>query len=292
MKNLIIIFLIISALRISAQEFAPIGSIWYYDQGTANSELISYQTIESVADTIINGVSCRKLVKTSRYALTPEMSDLFMYSRNDSVFYFANNEFNLLYDFSASKGDTIILGFYTNYDGTPLKMIIDSTIDITINGKVSKVQYVTSGDGMSIEFGGMVISGIGNLEYMFPHYDMWNEGPLRCYDDSIYGLYKNAWHNNNGWNFQDCDQIITGIAENSRASEIALYPNPTGSLLYISYLDRQTEYKVYDCFGRLIISGLVLPSETINICDLRDGIYSILLINNKIKTITRRVIKT
>jgi len=291
MKNLITIFFAILALQISAQDFAPIGALWHYDEGTANSELISYETIESIADTMISTVSCRKLIKTSRYGLTPVLSDIFMYSRNDSVFFLADNEFHLLYDFSADKGDTIILGYYTNHDGTALKMIIDSTSEISINGQIRKLQYVTSGDGISIEFGGIVISGIGNIEYMFPHYDMWNEGPLRCYEDSICGLFKNSRHTNNGWNFQDCDQIITGINEAGLANGVSLYPNPTTSLLNISNLDQKTEYVIIECYGRSLKGGFLLPSETINIEDLPDGIYSILLINNKIKTITRRIIK-
>jgi hypothetical protein len=36
-------------------EWAPLGSIWHYTQVTLNPDLISYTTIESVSDTVING---------------------------------------------------------------------------------------------------------------------------------------------------------------------------------------------------------------------------------------------
>jgi hypothetical protein len=292
MKNLIIIILTISTLQISAQEFAPIGSIWHYDQGTVNPQLITFHSIESISDTLINNISCRKLLKTSRYSGIPQTSNVFIYSSNDSVFLFANNEFNLLYDFSAVAGDTVSIGYFTNHDGSPLKMIIDSTSTITINGHLKNIQYVTCGDGISIEFGGTVISGIGNTEYMFPGSDGYVDGPLRCYNDGIIGLFINQDHPDNGWNFQDCEQTITGIEENNQSTMIDIYPNPSSSLLFISEIDMNTNYLLYDCQGRLIKKGNVLPSEPININNLPDGLYSILLINNKIKTITRRVVKS
>jgi hypothetical protein len=291
MKNLLIIFFVISVFRISAQEFAPIGSVWHYDQGTPNPTLITFETIESISDTIINTINCRKLIRTSRYAGIPQTSELFMYSSNDSVFYYANNEFNLLYNFSAATDDTVTLGYFTNHDGSPLKMIIDSTGSITINGHVRKIQYVTCGDGISIEFGGSVISGIGNSEYMFPRPDGYTDGPLRCYNDSNTGLFINQNHPDNGWNFQDCEQTITGIEENSQSRMIDIFPNPSTSLITIFRIDTKTNYLFYDYLGRLIKQGYVLPSESINVSDLPGGIYSILLINNKIKTISRRIIK-
>ena len=291
MKKLISIILISISLHAFSQEFAPLGAKWHYDLAF-NTGLITYQTIESLSDTVINGKPCRKLINFAIVSGVPETTYLYMYSVNDSVFWYNNGDFHLLYYFGALPGDTITLGYFTTYNGSPLKMLIDSTSTININGQIRTLQYVSCGDNIFIEFGGIIISGIGNLNWIFPITDMQADGPLRCYSDSLVGLFLNPFHYNNGWNFQDCEQqIITEIEENSKLPTVDVYPIPSNSLIFISNLDRNTKYLLYDYQGRVINKGIVAPSEPIQIKSYPNGIYSIILINNKIKAISRRVMK-
>lgn len=289
MKRLLFVFLTAVSYQISAQEFAPVGSKWHYDEGTFNPNLITFQTIESVSDTIINSVPCRKLIRVSRFSGTPDTSILYMYSMNDSVFFYIENNFHLLYDFSAIAGDTITLGYYTTYNGSPLLMVIDSTGTIDVNGQIRSLQYITCGDGISIEFGGIVIEGIGNTNYMFPLPDNSMDGPLRCYEDSITGLFINPYHQENGWNFQDCEQIITGINQPEAVTEITLFPNPTTNSLAITNLDRPTDFKFFDIHGRSVKSGKVNPTQLIDLNDLTKGLYFLKLWNSKLLTIKKIV---
>ena len=61
--------------------------------------MISFEKIESVLDTTINGILCEKLkANTSNEAN-------YVYSKNDSVFVYKGNSFNLLYDFGANTGE-------------------------------------------------------------------------------------------------------------------------------------------------------------------------------------------
>ena len=62
MKKILLIIVITFSIQANAQEFAPIGAIWHYSQKTLNPNLISYKTIESISDTIIIGVVCKKLI--------------------------------------------------------------------------------------------------------------------------------------------------------------------------------------------------------------------------------------
>ncbi|MEI7981065.1 MAG: T9SS type A sorting domain-containing protein [Bacteroidota bacterium] len=289
MKKLILILLTAISIQATSQEFAPIGAKWHYDQGTFNPDLTTYQTFESISDTVINGISCRKLMKISRMAGT-EMSWLYMYSVNDSVFFYSGNSFHLLYDFGAMTGDTVTVGYYTTYDGSPLKMSIDSTSTIIINGETRKLQYVSCGDGMVIEFGGIVIEGIGNVTYMFPRHDLSLDGPLRCYEDSNIGLFINPYHSDNGWNFQDCEQVLTGIADKGKTADITIYPNPASRFLEIANLDRPTEFTFINIQGKVIKSGIVKPSQLINLNDLSRGLYFLKLQNSNLLT-TRKIIK-
>jgi len=289
-KKLLFVFLIAISCRISAQEFAPVGSIWHYDEGTVSPEIITFQTIESVSDTSINGTPCRKMIRISRYSATPDTSYLYMYSVNDSVFFYIDNDFHLLYDFSATAGDTITLGYYTTQSGSPLLMVIDSTGIIDINGQIRTLQDVTCGDGISVEFGGIVIEGIGNINYMFPLLDNFVDGPLRCYQDSITGLFINPYHLENGWNFQDCDQIITGINQPELITELNVFPNPTTHSLTITNLDRPAGFQLIDIHGRTVKSGKVIPSQAINLDDLVNGIYFLEVWNSMNVTI-KKIIK-
>ena len=289
MKKLLFIILTVISFQATSQEFAPVGAKWHYDQGTFYPDLTSYQTLESISDTIINGISCRKLMKISRMAGT-EISWLYMYSVNDRVFFFAGNSFHLLYDFGAITGDTVTVDYYTTYDGSPLKMVIDSTGTVIINGESRKLQYVSCGDGMFIEFGGIVIEGIGNVNYMFPRLDLSLDGPLRCYEDSIIGFFINQYHSDNGWNFQDCEQILTGIADKGRTIDIKIYPNPAKRFLVITNLDLPAEFTFYDLQGRRMLDGMVDPSRSIDLNDLPAGMYFLRLRNSKL-LITKKIIK-
>ena len=168
MKKLISIIVLISfSGLIFGQGFAPIGAIWHYSQGTINPDMTSFKTIESISDTIINGQLCRKMIEVERMFDTTSVNYHFMYSENDSVFFFGDNDFHLLYDFGANTGDTIILNAFQTYNGTPLEMIIDSTGEILVNNELRKIQYITCGDGIVIEFGRHVIENIGNTSFMF-----------------------------------------------------------------------------------------------------------------------------
>ena len=287
MKNLFLIILISISLQISAQEFAPIGAKWHYSQGTLNPELIAFKTIESISDTTINGKDCKKLIEVSEYN-PPFMPWLFMYSSNDSVFIYKEGTFHLLYDFGAIAGDTLTLG-YSTYNGLPLKMIIDSTSTITINGQLKKLQYVTCGDGIVIEFGGKVIEGIGNTEYMFPRLDGNLDGPLRCYEDNTLGLFINSYHYNNGWDFQNCEQIITGINDLHVSETIKIYPNPVTSSFSLINLDRATEFEIFDIHGRNVMSGIVKFRQVIKIENLQKGLYFLRLKNSKLSIIMKVV---
>jgi hypothetical protein len=62
---LIILWLVLISDVTFSQDFAPIGAQWYYSEHHAFSGDIDYLKIESVKDTVIKGLACRKLVKNT-----------------------------------------------------------------------------------------------------------------------------------------------------------------------------------------------------------------------------------
>jgi uncharacterized protein YlzI (FlbEa/FlbD family) len=270
-RILTVLFALLPVL-INAQNFAPVGATWHYSYQTIDPHLISFEKIESVSDTTINGILCKKLVASN------SVQEYYVYSKNDSVFVYKENSFHLLYDFGATTGDTITLGsYYTTQDGLPLKMKIDSVATLLVSGRPRKVQFVTCGDGMIIEFGGQVIEGIGNTNYLFPTLDFSPTGPLRCYQDTATSLFFNPYYTHGNWNQTDCEQfiVIHSLPESETGNSMSVFPNPASNYLNVAGIELNSDYCIYDTTGRKVLQGVVHRSNTVDIQSLESGIYSL-----------------
>ena len=112
-KILTLLLVIFGCGNMKAQvEFAPIGAEWHYDYN--NAETLGYVLIESVSDTIIDGINCRKLVKS--YNVYDQTSDTlkrqvvgheYMTQINDSVMIYRYGKLMKLYDLNAKIGERL-----------------------------------------------------------------------------------------------------------------------------------------------------------------------------------------
>ena len=68
---------------------------------------------------------------------------------------------------------------------------------------------------------------------MFPRSENNPYIALRCYEDSDLGLFLNPYHPPYGWNFEECDEIITGIDEIN--ADIPAYKTRYKNLLFVVY---------------------------------------------------------
>ncbi len=254
------------------EPFAQAGAEWHYTLGTVNPDLFVYKTISYVTDTMIDDKLCSKMLEQDYDQSAGSRIYHYMYQKNDSVFFFKDGLFHLLYDFGAQVGDTIELGYYTTYSGDPLKMIIDSTGIINVSEEDRKIQYVTCGDGMVIEFGNHVIAGIGSTSFMFPTLDFSYDGPLRCYSDSNIEVFHNPLYDGPAWNGEDCAETTLSVDKISQA-RLNVYPNPSNDIIRINGLASPATYKISTTNGISVKSGSIHPSQTINIKDLKPGVY-------------------
>ena len=62
-------------------------------------------------------------------------------------------------------------------------------------------------------------------------------------------------------------------------SEINIYPNPATDILYFDNLKSNTKILIYDNLGRLV-SEKVLINNSINVSNLPNGFYTILIKND------------
>ena len=85
------------------------------------------------------------------------------------------------------------------------------------------------------------------------------------------------------------DQIITETQDLTQAvQQLSAYPNPCGDVLNISQNTTDARYFIYDLNGSLIQSDNA--SSTINVSDLKTGVYFFTLVN-KTSTQTLKIIK-
>ncbi|MEI7676831.1 MAG: T9SS type A sorting domain-containing protein [Bacteroidales bacterium] len=195
---------------VCAAQWPPLDAKWYYTNSYLQTNTISYSTVETVKDTIVGTSACRVIAE--RFGGYRQDVSYIVKRNNDSIFlYNADKSFSLLYNFAAQKGESYTTG-YLKADGKPLVVYVDSVKQIVLNGKSKRVQYVHSGDGFTIDFGGVVIEDIGNTTSFFPQLEMGHYGPLRCYSDAAMGNVKNPYYpaNESKWNRVDCDQVVPG----------------------------------------------------------------------------------
>ncbi|GEM_PF-1280601 len=270
------------------EPFAQADAEWHYSLSTDNPELLVYKTISYVSDTIIDDKLCSKMLEQDYEQSAASREFHYMYQRNDSVFFYKEGLFHLLYDFGAETGDTIELGYYTTGTGAPLEMIIDSTGTINVSGEERKIQYVTCGDGLVIEFCKQVISGIGSTSFMFPTLEFSYDGPLRCYSDSTTEIFHNPFYSGTGWNGVDCEETSVSVNELS-TGRIGLYPNPAYDKIKVEGLKGIASYRILTTNGILIREGLIQQLATIDISDLNQGIYLLEIVEDDYKMVRKLV---
>ncbi len=292
MKTLLLLrFLLLPTLTF-AQTWAPIGAKWTYTQGTINPNFTTFKTFESVADTAINGQSCKKLTTIEHYgSIWSDTSQLYTYSDSSRVYFLDVTGRCLIYDFNAQPGDTFVLECFHGANGRPIIVKVLSVDTITINGHQRKrFDYLVS--DLIMDFSGFVIEGIGNIYGMFPVVHHTYGGPLRCYEDSILGLYKNQYYyHNSAWQ-QDCNLIITGVDDQTVAKNIKVFPNPFFDELTFQFANNDlTTVYIYDLLGNHILHQTFTNSTTINTILLKESIYFFELKSNNGKSITGKIIK-
>lgn len=122
-------------------EFAPIGATWYYETIENMRNDYGYVKLTVEKDTLMEGITARKISATHVFGTPTKWNDLFVYQNGDSVFYYLKNRFRLVFDFGWEIGDTVIIyrsPFISEYTLEELPfsaqaVITDKTTE-TVNG--------------------------------------------------------------------------------------------------------------------------------------------------------------
>lgn len=302
MRNLILAFLFVVSLQIMAQDFAPIGAKWYYTESFAFSGDISFLKIESVKDTVVQGKDCKVLLKTHFLGCSdrPTINEI-VYSE-DSVVYFWDNgfdKFQTLYNFKTKKGDfwTILMKSTTEQVDT-IKVFVDSIASTEIKNKSYKTLYVSYHANYldySQAYPSIIVYQIGDLNYLFNFFPIWAmscdfnfSNGLRCYEDAEIGYYSRGIADSCTYTHKWTS--VESIKDNQLKVDFG--SNPTHGEIKISCRDN-TNYIIFllDNLGRIIKTGSFRKETNLDISTYPNGMYFILIQDDKGMTNRTKIIK-
>lgn len=288
MKNLFIgILLAVPALLSAQTPFAPLGATWYYTTSPFVPWItLDYSKVEVTAIDTIQGRPCSKIQATD-WGCSFYNPVLYTWSDSGKVYSYHDGDFYLLYDFNANAGDSWVIYNPPQSLGDSMVVVVDSVSMININGQNRKVQYVSNPGiepGGLLEWGPVIIEGIGNLGFLTPQYptcDPWVYG-LRCYDDSTLSLHL--------VNFP-CDSIGK-VAVTEPVSLGGLFrPNPvTQGFITLSESVDADQLEVFSALGTLEKRMEISSGKRLDISELPTGVHLMRLYRRGVWVGTDRVL--
>lgn len=319
---LAIMAMVYQPLRTSAQaDFAPIGAKWYYSGGLVNSPVPGprpvdgYVLQESVGDTLIQGITARKLQRTAFERSTQDnsiqssaMSSVYVYATPDTVFHFDEQlaRFLPLYIFNVQAGDTLAHRVPSEYANlttdTIWKFLVDSVATVTYNNHPVKVVYngffpVDAPDPGGIPLAGPYYEYIGLIdghlsEYGYPHpaNAPYVDYYLRCYQDARFEI--NFGNPNKACDSLDMNPLSVTDAD-FFARNLSVYPNPVSDELHIALegMTMQT-VTVTDLLGRNVVQK-AYPAGTshanLNLSGMNKGTYILCVTSKEKGTVYRKI---
>lgn len=310
MKKIIILsFLVTIVFGTKAQTTPWIsqGAIWFYTW--EGDYMGGNDKIEYTHDTILFGKTC-EILRTTRYMYgmpgpglpialisTQILPDNYTYSNGDTVFYFNQNQFNILYNFGAQPNDSWNLGIDTNnYYCTKSIVKVDSISSLIINSNSYRILYTSDSTNSSVGIIGPIIEHIGSMNYLFPTIrncgppimDWANTYKFSCFQDNLVSYMQVSP--------AECENPYhVGINELAEGSDqIQCFPNPVEDKLNINFLhEKNYRICIYNLIGEKLIETLNQKNKSIviDMNNLSAGIYIATFENTLREKINKRIIK-
>jgi hypothetical protein len=283
-----------------AQVWAPSGATWYYEW--ASMWYSGYVKISYIGDTIVDSKSC-KILKKERFTydwVNHIYSNMFIgyeytYQESNIVYYYRYGQFFKLYDFNSSAGSSWEVAGWEPFnpcDSTGL-IVVNSTGMITVNSLSLKYLNVSPGQNSTWALSDTIIERIGPLGYMFPEptcvVDLFEGGSLRCYSDDTFELYKRG-------QAPACDYIIGADEISPESNYFKIYPVPATSTITLEITKKIKDkmmIEISDILGKKMKSiEMDKVKMSIDIEDLKGGVYFILITDHNSFIWNRKIIKT
>lgn len=311
----ILIFLLITLINssINSQIWVKQNAVWHFKYSTGTGTSGGYLKIEYIKDTILNS-KVSKMFLTTMYEYAFDQNNAlqlinssiidsnYTWNNNDTIFYWKNNNFEILYDFTKSNNESWILSTVennaNNCSGISTVEVINKDL-INFNG----IEYTTfdlfSNDTSNFKLRGKYNSRFGAFSnsynpynLIFPTYTFSCDSSLIyepsmfkfiCFEDDDLFYYPDG---------DDCKNLINHVGLNELELKLVnFFPNPTDGIINIESLNGATKLSVFDLKGNLI-NECKLNKDIKSIqLDLDKGFYIIKVIyTNKSESFNRLII--
>lgn len=286
MKNFTILFFAFffsfSAVDAQSNWFSE-GATWTYHLTGTWSSYDTTSVTKVVGDTIIAGQEA-KIVSVN--FPTSEYQSL-MYERNDSVFQkdFSGDTWRLVYDFSASVGDSILWSYY--YEG-----LVDEVGTIQFGNHERKYLSVLKASNWG-DYKDYFVEGIGKIGNSID--SLWGCGHIvpffwEC-ESAVDGPnFRFQCYSSPGLNydpFEIC--MLTDTEEINAAAQIAVYPNPATDFLQFKNYAAVERLEVFDISGKMRMQ-IDNVTEKIDVSNWASGIYFLRFTGEDGRGVSRRVV--
>lgn len=274
--KVILLLLLAGGMTMQAQDYIPVvqkGNEWHTFE-TAIHWINNYVNWCS-GDTLIGDVRYMKIMGT----LNDGNPNLFTVLREEDgkvwKRHLNTSEETLLYDFTASVGDTLTIGDFGQ------RLIVDSIGTVQIGNADRKKFWLRlqSNNPGGYQFTETWVEGIGS------DYGLLWSGYLSIPD---------GWHcllcfHQNGelvWENPEYGTCTYDAIEENKDSEISIYPNPVGDRVIIEGIE-VAEVDVYNALGQRVRT--VQSTNEINVSGLQEGVYLLFITDAKGISQTKRI---
>jgi hypothetical protein len=276
---LIAISLNAQVAQFNVKEFAPVGAKWEYKIGAFDAPAFPCNT-EVTKDTIIKEKRCSVLKSNCSYVPRKIM---YLHSDGDKVFIYDRSEFQLLYDFSAKKGDSLTMWLpYENENcGQYSKGKVDSTTIINY-GKYNYRAYWLSSPSQCNYFRRdyPIMERFGRLSYLLPTGLAVGVNLTNYSDNCVSASITNGncplasvCNLKVSYNSQ-CIMVATDELK-SNNDIVTIFPNPAREFIniQISNIDKVNKIVLIEMNGRVIKNMVLSEMLHVDVSDVRSGIY-------------------
>ena len=298
--------------QVKAQtEFAPMGAEWYYTYTFGCCPENHFNHILSEKDTIVEENSCR--VIRQYYDNSKIASEIYIIKQEQGkVYYYYQDQFNLLFDFDAQVNDTVKFTFmYKEYnDDFPLgkdtlfsaRFRVES---VTKNAQNLKIVTTKVLEEDKLDFWDIPVPPHEYQTYSYtekkglhrefmprfdnvPHPTIEEFKWLRCYSDSDFSFVSEEWAATS----LPCDYSITSGINTPKDENITIYPNPFNESILV-FISNGGNIEIINVLGKVVYySELSNGINEISTSHFYKGFYLVKIqnINNSIQVF--KVIKS
>lgn len=308
-KKQISILLIFCLLNLPsfAQIWVQPNAVWHYDFSNGSSG--GFVKIEYIKDTLLDA-KVSKMFLTTKFEFVVDQNNVtqflgstvvdsnYTWNNSDTVFYWKNNQFEILYDFTKTIGDYWVIGSGGNNESgcssiSTVEVLGENLVDY--NG-ISYASFdLYSADSSNYKLRGKYNSRFGayseiqgSYNLIFPSQSWFcdssipDESPqfiFRCFEDD--GLTYNP-------SGEDCEYLLTHLGIEGLNKSITISPNPFQSGIKINGIDACEKIVITDSRGTTIKEFFTINELNATSLEyLVEGIYFVQIQqkNNQINTI-------